>query len=338
MMQDARRIWLGLIYNNLDIIANLAPYLLSFSYTDYANGKADDLQINLEDRESLWKSGWMPDKGAVLQAALHVRNWTVDNEYKVLPLGVFEIDEIECSGPPEVVSVKALSLPESASLRGEAKTRAWEKTRLSVIANDIAQKAGLKLFYETDENPEYDRMEQTEQSDLSFLQKLCEDAGLSLKIANKQLVIFDDSKYEQQPPVMTITRGLSPVLSYQAVSSTANVYVAAQVAYKGAKQKKEIVYTYRPPNAPKTGKTLVINQRVSSLDEAMRLAKQRLRQANKQETKFNLTVMGNLALVAGVTVMLKGWGNFDDKYFIETAEHSGPNYTTRLELRRVLGW
>jgi phage protein D len=75
-----------------------------------------------------------------------------------------------------------------------------KNTRLSVIGADIARLAGMELFYDTDDDPEYDRIEQTEQADLPFLQKLCEDAGLSLKVTGMQLVIFDDSKYEQMPP------------------------------------------------------------------------------------------------------------------------------------------
>lgn len=335
-MQFARRAKLLLTYGNRDISADLAPYLLGFGYTDHASGKADDLQITLEDKAGLWRGDWMPEKGATLKAAIQVQNWDGSGPLKKLPLGTFEIDELEFSGPPEVVVIKALSVPESASLRGEDKTRAWEKTRLSTIARDIAGGARLKLLYETTEDPEYDRIEQTEQSDLAFLLKLCEDAGLSLKVTGTQIVIFDDSKYEQLPPVVTIKRGVSSVISYRAVSSTRGVYSAARVQYQGGKNKGKIVYTFAPPNRPKTGKTLVINERVSSIAEAARLARKRLRQANKEEIRFGLTMQGSIALVAGVTVMIEGWGAFDGKYFVAEAAHGGPGYTVTLELRRVL--
>lgn len=336
-MQLARRAKLLLKYNNKDISKDLAEHLINFSYTDHASGKADDLQITLEDRAGLWQSDWMPERGATLQASIVVENWAREGHLGTLPLGTFEIDEIESQGSPETVTIKAVSVPESAALRGEDKTRAWERIRLSRIAHDIAGKAGLKLLYEADEDPQYDRIEQTEQSDLAFLLKLCEDAGLSLKVTGTQMVIFDDSKYEQMPPAMTITRGLSDVISYSASVSIRDVYSAARVQYKGGKQKKEIVYTYRPPNAPKTEKVLVINERVDSIAQAQRLAKKRLRQKNKDEYRFSLTMVGNTALVAGVTVVIKGWGMHDGKYFVEEATHEGPGYTVKLELRRVLG-
>lgn len=334
-MESVRQVKFLLLYENKDISKYLGPYVIDFSYTDHASAKADDLQITIEDRAGLWRGDWLPEKGAVLQAAIVVSE---DNQVKKLPAGTFEIDEIECAGPPEVVKIKAVSVPVSSSLRGENKTRAWEQTQLSVIARDIAAGADMELLYESDDDPEYDRIEQTEESDLAFLLRLCEDAGLSLKVTDKQIVIFDDSKYEQMEPIMTIVRGKSPVLAYSAISSTREIYSKATVTYQNSKYTDPIVYTYAPPNQPKTGKTLVVNQRVSSIAEAENLARKKLRQKNKEEIRFSLTMVGDVVLVAGVTVMLQGWGKFDGKYFIDEAVHEGGGngYTTKIELRRVL--
>lgn len=336
-MTLARRAKLQLTYNNKDISADLAPFLISFSYTDHASGQADDLQISLEDRAGLWRGDWLPEKGATLQAAIITEHWEQEDKTETLPLGTFEIDEIEFGGPPDTVTIKALSIPESSSLRGEEKTRAWEKTRLSVIAGDIAGAAEMKLVYDTDDDPDYDRIEQTEQSDLSFLLKLCEDAGLSLKVTDKQIVIFDDSKYEQMAPIMTISRGITKVLKYSAASSTRDVYASCRVKYHNAKTKQDVEYTYTPPNRPATGKTLVINERVESIADAEKFAKKRLRQKNKEEVKVSMTLLGALPLVGGVTVMVVGWGFLDGKYFVSDASHSsGSGYTTKIELYRVL--
>lgn len=333
-MEHARKVSLVLKYDSNDISAYLEPYLLSYSYTDHASATADDLQITLEDRVGLWKGTWLPDKGATIEGFLITQDWEKAGDNRVLPLGTFEVDEIECAGPPETVTIKGVSVPVNSSLRGEDKTRAWEKTNLQVIADDIAKKTGLELFYDTKDNPAYDRIEQTEQSDLSFLLNLCGDAGLSLKITGTKIVIFDDSKYETMEPVVTITKGKSNVLTYNITSSTRDIYKAARVEYKGSKE--TIKYTYTAPNRPASGKTLVINERVSSIAEAEFLAKKRLRQANKEEVKFTMNLVGDTRLVAGITVMIKGWGKFDGKYIIEIVNHTGPGYTVDIELRRVL--
>ena len=97
-------------------------------------------------------------------------------------------------------------------------------------------------------------------------------------------------------------------------------------------------YVYAPSDRPKTGKTLIVNDRVSTLAEAQKLAMKKLRQQNKDEMKVTVTLPGSTILVGGVTVKLSGWGVFDGKYFTEQANHDvgGSGYTTKLDLRRVL--
>ncbi|HWR07746.1 contractile injection system protein, VgrG/Pvc8 family [Sporomusa sp.] len=333
---QARRARLKLLYDNKDISTDLAPYLLSFSYSDHASGKADDLQISLEDREGLWLGDWLPDKGATLKATLVTEHWTEQGKIEELPLGTFEIDAIDGKSSPSTVTIKALSVPESASLRGEEKTRSWEKVKLSTIARDIATNAGLTLFYDTDDDPEEDRVEQTEQSDLAFLQKICEDAGLSLKVSDQQIVIFDEEKYEAMEPVLTIKRGQSWILDHSFSTTTRDVYSACKVEYHDPKGKTSISYTYWAPNKPATGKTLVINQRVSSIAKAEKLAKKKLRKQNRGETKMSFSLLGDIRLLAARTVLVEGYGKFDGKYFIEEAEHAGAGYTVKIDLRQVL--
>lgn len=332
---NARRASLQVTYQNHDITADLEPHLLSWDYTDNLGGQADDLQINLEDRDHKWIGPWMPEKGAVIKAKIVRENWEKDGKVDALPLGQFEIDEIEVSFPPSTVAIKAISVPESSSLRGEEKNRAWEKTKLSVIARDKAKAAGLKLLYDVDDDPEYDRVEQTGETDLSFLMRLCNDAGLCLKVTGTQLVIFDEEKYERQPPVATIRP--TDVKNYRGVATTQGTYRACRVHYRSPKGRKNITYTFAPKNAPKTGRILYINQRVASVKEAERLAKKKLREANKNSGTFTLTMLGDTRFVAGVTVMLSGFGNFDGKYIVTQAKHSQQNgYETALELRRCL--
>lgn len=332
----ARRANLKLLYDNKDISADLAPYLLSWSYSDHASGKADDLQITLEDRAGLWSGDWLPDKGATLKATLVTEHWIEQGKTEELPLGTFEIDAIDGKSSPSTVTIKALSIPESASLRGEEKTRSWEKVKLSTIARDIANNAGMSLFYDTDDDPEEDRVEQTEQSDLVFLQQRCEDAGLSLKVSDQQIVIFDDEKYEAMDPIMTIKRGQSWLLDHSFSTTTRDVYSACKVEYHDPKGKKSISYTYTAPNKPATGKTLVINERVGSIGKAEKLAKKKLRKQNKGETKMSFALLGDIRLLAARTVLVEGYGNFDGKYFIEEANHGGSGYTVKIDLRRVL--
>ena len=50
----SRRVALSVSIGGHDATSFLWPYLLSFSYTDNATGKADSLRIELQDRDGKW--------------------------------------------------------------------------------------------------------------------------------------------------------------------------------------------------------------------------------------------------------------------------------------------
>ncbi|ABO49750.1 phage late control D family protein [Desulforamulus reducens MI-1] len=333
-----RRAHLELSYNGINISADLQPHLINWTSTDNLSGQADDIQITLEDRARLWIGDWMPDKGATLKAKIVQENKKFANTKESLDLGTFEIDEVENNYPPSTVSMKGISIPESSSLKGEAKNKAWEKTKLSVIAKDIANGSGVKLFYDTSDDPDYDRMEQTQESDLAFLTRLCNDAGLCLKVTGTQINIFDEQKYEQQPPITRIMVGEGFIKGYRCRTTLNGLYKSCRVEYYDANKKQTIKFVFTPPNPPKTGRVLVINERVTSVQEAERLAKKRLRQANREGMTVSLDLMGDVRFAAGVTVRLVGFGVFDGNYIIIQAAHSqqGGGYETKLELRKCL--
>jgi phage protein D len=337
-MTIARQAWLQVQYENADITADLQPHLKGWTYTDNLSGQADDLQITLEDRQQLWIGDWFPDRGAKLKATIKRNNWNDDNKEDELPLGTFEIDEIESDFPPSEVKIKALSVFQSTALKGEDKNRAWEKTKLSVIANDIAVGAGLTLYYDVQDDPEYDRKEQTEQQDLPFLQKLCQDAGLALKVSDEQIIIFDEAKYEQQAPIMTIDRLKFPIKKYNGRATINDTYSACQLKYRSPKGRKNYNYTFNPANPPPVKRVLVLRERFDSLNEAERKAKKALREKNSQAWQFTITILADLRLLSSMVVTLQNFGKFDGNWIITQATHgqSTSGYEVNLQLRRCL--
>ena len=139
--------------------------------------------------------------GAEIAAVIIQKNWETDGKDKVLDCGIFEIDSLDCSGPPGQASIKATSLPHTSTVRNEKKSRAWESVKLSTIANEIAQKNNMKCMFESVYDPYYTRREQVQISDIVFLQGLCKDAGIALKASARFLVLFDTAEYEQKDAV-----------------------------------------------------------------------------------------------------------------------------------------
>lgn len=266
-----------------------------------------------------------------------LNNWQAEGDVRDLPLGKFEVDTINNSGPPNEAKIKLISVPVASSLRGVDKTRAWEKTRLSQILKDIAEVAELEYYFDAEDDPVLERAEQSEQTDLSFLQTLCSDAGLALKVTDKKIVIFDFANYEKTDPVLTINMGQQSVLSFDCRSTVQEIYKACRIKYKHSQKDEMIDFTFTDPNR-KEGQTLQINQKVESLEEAEKLAKKKLHEKNLEEVSVSLTMIGNFALLASNTVELAGFHRYDGKYIIKQSTHNigSDGYTMKAELRRVI--
>ena len=334
---QARRVAVAVQYNGTDISTGVAAFLKSFSVTEELSGKADSADITLEDRPGLWDGDWLPDRGATMEVTLTVTDWTGNGDTAQLPLGKFELDEIENACPPSEARLKMVSIPNNAAIRSIEKSHTWEKQKLSAIAKEIADNAQLDLFYDTEEDPTLERAEQSEQTDLSFLLKICNDAGLALKVSDEKIIIFDVEKYEQQEPVVIFSKGSSTVISYSAKTTIHEIYKACHVKSQHTKKEQLIEYTYTDPNK-KEGMTLEVNEKVESIAEAEKLAKKRLRAKNQDEVQVSMTTVGNFALLASNTVELHNFHVYDGKYIIVKSTHeiSSSGYTTKIDLRRCL--
>lgn len=340
---NARRAVIRLTFEGVDISADINRNLLSLSYTDNEEDKTDDLQLSLDDREGVWLGNWLntpsASKGAEISAVIVQKNWESTGKDRVLDCGVFSVDTVDGSGPPAKATIKAGSIPYKSTIRTQKKTKAWEKYTLSGIANEVAATNGLTCMFESAFNPFYVRKEQMQESDITFLQRLCKAAGISLKVTAKIIVLFDAAAYEQKDAVRVIERGKSDVGSWSFSTSLHDTsYSKCHVSYTDPTAGTTIEYTYTPRDADKNGQVLEINEKVSSREEARQLAMKRLRQKNKGEFKASFKLAGDVRLVAGVTVRVAGYGAFDGKYIIETATHSisRSGYKTDVTLRRVL--
>lgn len=281
-------------------------------------------------------------KGLSIQALFVRENWTGDGKDKVLDCGQFELDSIDADGPPATITIKGTSLPYSNQIRQTKKSKAWEAYTLSQIANDIASRNGMTCMYESAADPYYARVEQITMSDIAFLKLLCHNAGISLKATNKIIVLFDQAAYEAKPAVFTIKKGSGSYTKYRLSTGAADKeYASCRVSYIDPVSKEIIQATayvdgYDPND--KNNQCLEITAKVNSIGEAQTLAKKMLRLKNKYEYTANFTLPGNPDLLAGVTVMLTGWGAWDGKYIVSQAKHSIGNsgYSTQLKLRHVL--
>jgi phage protein D len=332
---QARRTKVKIIYQGVDITVDLEPYLLDFSFADN-EGKADDVQITLQDREGNWHDPWLPGYGDKITASIITTNWKKEGQTESLNCGTFYVDDVDFDGPPDTVKIKALSIPLPAGGKNTQRSRVWENTTLSAIAAEAAAGSGLGLFYDAPDYS-YDRVDQIQQTDLSFTEMLAKKEGISVKVTDNQLILYDQLSYESKSSVRTLIKGESDILSYSFKKSIAeHQYKEVEVSYFDEEKKETIKYLYTVPGVEE-GPQLKINERVKSLDEAERRAIKAARENNKHEQTGKITLVGDVGLVQGMTVDVNGFGAYDAKYFIETSNHNPTNgYTTEISLRKAL--
>lgn len=208
--------------------------LLSWNYTDNIDGKVDDLQITLLNRDGLWCKEWRPQKGAKLNATILPAFG--DGE---IVIGDMWIDELEVGGPPSVATIRATSAPLAedeegkGTIRGMKRTRAWEGVTFEQMATEIAKAAGLHMIYEGDP-VEIERTDQSEESDLTLLSRLGEDFGYVVKVADSTLVVYDQEILEDADPVavVDVANGDGMVTHWGIRSKTRDVYRSARVMYR----------------------------------------------------------------------------------------------------------
>lgn len=354
------------------VTQDILPDLLSFSYDDKETNEADEISLTLKDPTGKWASKWKPDGGEVVRA--YVASGTVDGKKgRELFCGKFFVDSLRTSGSPRVFEMRAVSIPLNTPIRRKMVTKAWEKKTLKGIAQEIATAAKVKLLFDSQDNPSYDRQDQKAESNLKFLSRLCEDAGLSIKVTDSQIVIFDQAFYEKKKPVKTLKLGVSDILSWDFESQQSETYKTCTVSWRDPKKKQKgssggynmdlekddggddpeydmdlqkvkkkvnvavNTYTYTDPDVEDNGQEYQVKKRAASLDEAKRIAKATLRKLNLRSVTGSLSLVGDTSLVAGVVVELKGFGSFDGRFYIESASHSvsTSGYVTSISVRRV---
>ena len=77
----ARRTAVEIAFDGTDISSSMRGYLLSLTYTDNEEDEADDLQIKLQDRDSVWLEHWLEQ--AIQAAAGQVPGQAAGKSYKV---------------------------------------------------------------------------------------------------------------------------------------------------------------------------------------------------------------------------------------------------------------
>ena len=121
-----------------DLTDAIRPRLVSLTLTDKRNGEADQLDIVIDDGDGTVA---IPPAGVTLH--LHL-GWRQGNDVTVglIDKGSYIVDEVEHSGPPDQITIRARSADMTSAIRTR-REKSWHGTTLGAIVADVARRNRL---------------------------------------------------------------------------------------------------------------------------------------------------------------------------------------------------
>ena len=122
-----------------DFTPKVRPRLISLQLTVKRGGEADQLDLVLDDADGKLA---LPKTGAKIRLQLGWKQGAGVN-VGLVDKGAFTVDEVEWSGPPDVVIIRARAadLTDNFRIRRE---KSWRGTTLGAVIRDIAGSNGLE--------------------------------------------------------------------------------------------------------------------------------------------------------------------------------------------------
>ncbi|AAU90997.1 phage late control D family protein [Methylococcus capsulatus] len=318
----------SVIYDNVNITADISGLVTELIYTDHEHGESDSVELKIEDREQRWKNEWYPDISARLSVSIGYADG------RRLDCGDFELDEIEFDVMPDTVRIKALATVITPKLR-TPRSYGYDDTSLRAIVQQVAARNGLTVRGDI-EGIALDRVTQNHEKDLAFLTRLAEDYGYAFAVRGDALDFHSIATLEAAPSAFSLHRRQ---LKHCTLSEKSEAtYPDGKVSHHDPDQ-KALVYDWDEKGNIKTGDTHALLKRAKHRGIAKRKASSHLHQADKKQLSGTLGLVGDTRLVAGINLDLTGLFKLDGKYHVTTSTHrldrSG-GYASEAEVYRVV--
>jgi phage protein D len=318
------------VANDADITAAIAARFISMSLTDETGITSDMLEIVLDDSgEPIQR----PPKGAELEVSLGY-----DGEAQ--PMGMFVCDEIEYSGWPSQMVIRARGAIFDKTPKGKAnlqsqKTRSWPaNTKLGDMVAKIAKEHGMEAAVATAlKSIVLPHIDQSDESDLNLLVRLAKRYDAIVKPSNGKLVLAKrgESKTVGGQALSSITLTPNDDISRFRVMETARESSGTVVAYyhlvKQAKRHEVKVGSGEPVTR--------LKRYFPTQDMARAAAQAELDKRDRKKSTLSLTMPGRSDVSAESPLTMTGFRDgVDGKWIITRVAHrldKSGGYTCDLE-------
>ena len=314
------------VLDGTDLTERIAPRLLDLTLTECRGGEADQLDLRIHDHDGKMA---LPKRGVRLAVAL---GW---KDAGLVDKGTFIVDEVEYSGAPDIITVRARSADLTADMRTR-RERSWHNTTLGAVLNALAGEHGLTpRVAEALARTKLPHLDQANESDMNLLTRLGQRFYAVATVKAGSLLfapIGAGTTSTGKPlPTVTLTRRDGDQHRYSVADRDAYTGVRAYWVDKG-KARRQSVLVGTDDNAKRL--------RESYADEATarQHAHAELERVKRGVAKFNYTLaIGSADLFPEQPITASGFKPDIDgqRWLIAKTTHSvsgSSGFTTALEL------
>lgn len=318
-----------LVVDGQDISLKVQPRLISLTLTEGRENNADQLDLELDDSDGKLA---LPRKEAVIELAIGWRG------QQLVDKGSFVVDEVEHTGAPDRVTIRA----RSADLGGEIRTRkekSWHDTTLGTLLGELAKRNSLT--HKVDQALaaiKIAHIDQTNESDMHFLTRLARKYDAVATVKKKHLLFLPISNTKtskgESLPTIEITRADGD--NHRWASSTRDAFegVRAWWSNRVNGSRKSVI-------AGKKGNNLkTLKETYASKEDALEAARAEMQRLERGYATFELTlaigrpeVMPQSPIkVAGFKPEIDGEG-----WLVKEVVHTlddGSGWTTKASMER----
>ena len=155
--------------------------IMTLSVTDNKNLDADELTLTLDDHDGALA---LPKRGVKLQC------WMGFEDAGIHDMGIYIVDSSEWAGTPDTISIRAKSADFKSSLKS-GHSQSYHNKTLGEIAEAVAKRQQLTLSIKPElVSIDVGHVDQTDESDIHLLTRLCHQYGAVVNIKHGKLLIF----------------------------------------------------------------------------------------------------------------------------------------------------
>lgn len=321
------------IANRQDITDTIRDRFKSLRLTDEAGSTSDTLELTLADH--------IPDRPIAVPPTGAELEVSIGYDGVVRQMGLFVVDEIELSGPPNEVVIRARAAPYTSSTGGKSdlqtqKTRSWKAgTTVGALVRKIASEHGLEPVVSSSlASIRLPHTDQSSESDMNLLVRLAKRYDAIAKPGGGRLmfVVRGASQTASGSSMQAITLAPGDVSSWRVTQTKRNGAGTVVAYYRSvgeAKRKEISVGSGDPVRRLRMG--------YKDQDSARAAAEAEQRMRARSSNSLAVEMPGNPDLVAEATVTMEGFREgVDGEWLAKRVEHyiGSRGYRTNVEGER----